>query len=162
AAEFTGPKTLLVRKKGGPEESLAAEKIFINAGCRPAVPKIDGLNKISFLNSTSIMEQESVPDQLLVLGGSYIGLEFGQMFRRFGSRVTIVQSGSQLLGREDVDVAETVLQILRDDGIQILLNSRASKVRKTSAGIELTVDGGGTSQVITGTHLLAAAGRVPN
>lgn len=162
AAEFTGPKTLCVRKNDGPEESLAAEKIFINAGCRPAVPKIDGLNGISFLNSTSIMEQDAVPDQLLVLGGGYIGLEFGQMFRRFGSRVTIVQSGSQLLGREDADVAQAVLQILRDDGIQILLSSRATKVRKVSAGIELTVEGPGTSQVITGTHLLAAAGRVPN
>src|SRR6266567_8983928 len=94
-AEFTGPKALVVRKKDGGELRLSADKIFLNAGCRPGVPKLAGLETIQYLNSTSIMELDSVPDHLLVLGGGYIGLEFGQMFRRFGSRVTIVQSGAQ-------------------------------------------------------------------
>ncbi len=104
-AEFTGPKTIVVGKKDGGQLMLTGDRIFINAGCRPAAPKIEGLVEVAYLNSTSIMELDSVPEHLLVLGGGYIGLEFGQMFRRFGSRVTIVQSGAQLLAGEDVDVA---------------------------------------------------------
>jgi pyruvate/2-oxoglutarate dehydrogenase complex dihydrolipoamide dehydrogenase (E3) component len=161
-AEFTGAKTIRARKKNGEELLLAGDKIFINAGCRPAVPQLEGLNEVSYLNSTSIMELDAVPEHLLVLGGGYIGLEFGQMFRRFGSRVTIVQSGAQLLGREDRDVADAVLQVLREDGVNVLLASRATKVRKTANGLDLTVQGAGDSQTIAGTHLLAAAGRVPN
>jgi pyruvate/2-oxoglutarate dehydrogenase complex dihydrolipoamide dehydrogenase (E3) component len=161
-AEFTGQKTLRVRKKGSGEITLSADEIFLNAGCRPAVPKLEGVNAIQYLNSTSIMELDSVPEHLLVLGGGYIGLEFGQMFRRFGSRVTIVQSGLQLLGREDADVAEAVLSILREDGIDVLLNSRAVRVANSPNCIELTIKGTGGSQAIVGTHFLVAAGRVPN
>jgi pyruvate/2-oxoglutarate dehydrogenase complex dihydrolipoamide dehydrogenase (E3) component len=161
-AEFTGPKTILVRKKDGGQVTLSAGKFFINAGCRPAVSKIEGLDKVPYLNSTSIMELDSVPEHLLVLGGGYIGLEFGQMFRRFGSRVTIVQSGAQLLVGEDADVAEGVLQILREDGIEVMLSSKGLRVAKVTAGIELTVENGGASSTISGTHLLIAAGRVSN
>ena len=161
-AEFTGAKALRVRKKNGDEIILSAEKIFINAGCRPAIPAVDGLSDVQYLNSTSIMELDSVPEHLLVLGGGYIGLEFGQMFRRFGSRVTIVQPGPQLLEREDADVAEAVLSILREDGIDVRLNSKALRVSKSALGIELVVNSTGKTQTISGTHLLAAAGRVPN
>jgi pyruvate/2-oxoglutarate dehydrogenase complex dihydrolipoamide dehydrogenase (E3) component len=161
-AEFTGPKTIRVRKKEGAELSLSADKYFINAGCRPAIPKIDGLSTVPYLNSTSIMELDSVPEHLLVLGGGYIGLEFGQMFRRFGSRVTVVQSGAQLLSGEDADVAESVLRILREDGLDVFLNSRAARAAKSPNGVELTVQSAGNSQTLIGTHLLAAAGRVPN
>src|SRR5262245_56639806 len=121
-ALFTGPGSLNVKKPDGAELVLTSDKIFINAGCRPAVPTLEGLSGVPFLNSTSIMELDQVPEHLIVLGGGYIGVEFGQMFRRFGSKVTIVQSGPQLLGREDTDVAEAVLQILREDGIEVLLN----------------------------------------
>ena len=161
-AEFTGPKTILVRKKGGGQVSLTADKFFINAGCRPAVPKIEGLDRVSYLNSTSIMELDAVPEHLLVLGGGYIGLEFGQMFRRFGSRVTIVQSGVQLLAGEDADVAEGVLQILREDGIEVVLKSKGVRVAKVAAGIELTVGEVRALRKISGTHLLVATGRVSN
>jgi pyruvate/2-oxoglutarate dehydrogenase complex dihydrolipoamide dehydrogenase (E3) component len=161
-AEFTGPKTIRVRTNVGGEHLLSAEKFFINAGCRPAIPKIEGLSALPYLNSTSIMELDSVPDHLLVLGGGYIGLEFGQMFRRFGSRVTIVQSGPQLLRGEDADVAEAVLQILREDGIEVLLTSRATRAEKTASGVELMIESDGQTQTISGTHLLAAAGRIPN
>src|SRR6266481_8249863 len=116
-AEFTGPKTIRVRKKDGGELALAANQIFINAGCRPLVPKIAGLGDVPYLNSTSIMELDAVPKHLLIVGGGYIGLEFGQIFRRFGSRVTVVQSAKQLLAREDSDVAGEVAKILRADGI---------------------------------------------
>src|SRR6266481_3843643 len=138
-AEFTGPKTILVRKKDGGQLALTADRFFINAGCRPAVPKIEGLDKVSYLNSTSIMELDAVPEHLLVLGGGYIGLEFGQMFRRFGSRVTVVQSGAQLLRGEDEDVAEAVLSILRGEGLDVLLNSRAVRVAKSDNQTKLTL-----------------------
>ncbi len=134
-ASFTGPKSVLVRLKKGGERQLTAEKIFINAGARPSVPAIDGLKDVAFLNSTSIMELNTVPEHLLVLGGGYVGLEFGQMFRRFGSRVTLVQAATQLLSREDSDVADEVAAILKQDGIEVLLNTKAERVTKTGAQI---------------------------
>jgi pyruvate/2-oxoglutarate dehydrogenase complex dihydrolipoamide dehydrogenase (E3) component len=161
-AGFTGPKTLALRAKDGSERTLTAEKIFINAGTRSARPKLEGLDQVPFLDNLSIMELDSVPEHLVVLGGGYIGLEFGQMFRRFGSRVTIVQSGPQLLAREDKDIAEEVTKILREDGIEILLNARAMKVSKTNGGIRLAVSGSGSNGAIDGSHLLVAVGRVPN
>src|SRR5262249_6311507 len=138
------------------------EKIFVNAGCRPSVPKLDGLSGLAFLNSTSIMELDQVPEHLLVLGGGYIGLEFAQMFRRFGSKVTVVQSGPQLLGREDADVAEAVLQILREDGIQVLLKAKAKLVSGGVGSVRLTVESPDKTAEINGSHLLVATGRIPN
>ena len=161
-AQFTGAQSLKVKKADGSELLLVGEKIFINAGCRPAVPKLDGLSGVPFLNSTSIMELDQVPEHLIVLGGGYIGLEFGQMFRRFGARVTIVQSGGQLLGQEDMDVAEEVLKILQEDGIEVLLNSRATSASGSAGQLKLTAESEGKSREIAGSHLLMAAGRVPN
>ena len=108
------------------------------------------------------MELDSVPEHLLVLGGGYVGLEFGQMFRRFGSRVSIVESGGQLLGREDSDVAAEVAAILKQDGIEVALNAKAARVTQTGAQIHLTVHTGNESRVLVGSHLLVATGRVPN
>ncbi|MGA7415307.1 MAG: mercuric reductase [Bryobacteraceae bacterium] len=161
-ATFTGPKSVLVRLNDGGKRTFTGERIFINAGARPAVPPLKGLGNVPYLDSTSIMELDSVPEHLLVLGGGYVGLEFGQMFRRFGSRVTIVQSGSQLLSREDSDVAQEVAAILRQDGIEVLLNAIATEVAKAGARIQLTVHIGSKSRVIDGSHLLVATGRVPN
>ena len=161
-ASFTGPKSVHVRFKDGGQRDLSGDQIFINAGARPAVPALDGLDDIPFLDSTSIMELETVPEHLLVLGGGYVGLEFGQMLRRFGSRVTIVQSGGQLLGREDSDVAEAVAAIMRQDGIELVLNAKAERVTKSGAQIHLTVRAGNESRVLEGSHLLSATGRVPN
>ena len=161
-AEFSAPKTSRIRKKDGSELLLSAEKFFINAGCRSGVPKLDGLGSVPYLDSTSIMELDSVPEHLLVIGGGYIGLEFSQMFRRFGSRVTIVQSGEQLLRGEDADVAEAVLQIVREDGIEVFLNSKALQAGRTASGVELQIQIQGARKAITGSHLLVATGRVPN
>jgi pyruvate/2-oxoglutarate dehydrogenase complex dihydrolipoamide dehydrogenase (E3) component len=161
-ASFAGPKTLSVRAKNGSERILSAPKVFINAGTRATVPKLAGLEQVPFLDNVSIMELEAVPEHLIVLGGGYIGLEFGQMFRRFGSRVTIVQSGAQLLSREDADVAEGVTKILREDGIEILLNARATKVSEASGKIQLEVSSDGRSSTVEGSQLLVAVGRKPN
>ena len=162
-ASFTSPQSIAVKMNDGELRRLGANKIFINTGGRPATPRVDGIDQISALDSTSIMELDELPEHLLVLGGGYVGLEFGQMFRRFGSRVTIVQRASQLLGREDQDVADEVAKILREDGVEVLLNTEATRVEKGGGGeIRLTVHTPEGARTLTGSHLLAAAGRVPN
>lgn len=163
-ASFTGPKSVDVRLKGRGRRALTADRIFIDAGCRPAVPELPGLAETPFLDSSSIMELGAVPQHLLVLGGGYVGLEFGQLFRRLGSRVTIVQSAGQLLGREDPDVAAEIAAILKQDGVTILLETRAERVRKAGAAIKLTVRAGRSARTrtLTGSHLLVATGRSPN
>jgi pyruvate/2-oxoglutarate dehydrogenase complex dihydrolipoamide dehydrogenase (E3) component len=161
-ASFSAPKIVTVRLKGGGERSLSADKIFINAGTRASTPNLDGLDRVPYLDNISIMELDAVPEHLLVLGGGYIGLEFGQMFRRFGSSVTIVQHGSQLLTREDGDVAEEVRKILGEDGIEMFLNAKATRVDKADGNIRLQVEVAGYSKTIAGSHLLIATGRIPN
>ena len=161
-ASFTGPKSVAVRLKDGSQRELTADKFFLNAGARPSVPSLDGLKDVPFLNSTSIMELDRVPEHLLVLGGGYIGLEFGQMFRRFGSRVTIVQSAGQLLHGEDADVAQQVSHILEEDGITVLLNATATRASQTDGEIRLEVKCQGRSLTLAGSHLLVATGRPPN
>ncbi len=160
-ASFTGPKTLLVRGRDGSERTLAADRIFINAGTRASRPAIEGLDRVPFLDNVSIMELDVVPEHLLVLGGGYIGVEFGQMFRRFGSRVTIVQSAAQLLVREDADVAEGVAKVLQQDGIEIRFKSKTERVGSVNGKIQLEVNGG-QKKTIEGSHILVATGRVPN
>jgi len=162
-ASFSGANTLNVHLNDGGKAQLTARTIVINTGARPARPPLPGLDSVPTLNSTTIMELDSVPEHLLVLGGGYIGLEFGQMFRRFGSRVTIVQRGKQLLAREDDDVAEAVAQIMREDGIGVLLDTAAVRVERSSDGqISLIVRTPGGEQTLNGSHLLLAAGRAPN
>lgn len=161
-ASFTGPKTVLVRLKDGGERVLTAETIVIDAGTRVSVPALDGLKDVPFLDSTSIMESDALPEHLLVLGGGYVGLEFGQMFRRFGSRVSIIQSGAQLLRGEDPDVAAEVTAIMRQDGIEVLLGAKGTRVVKNGTGIQLSVLTGNESRDLQGSHLLVATGRTPN
>ena len=161
-ARFTGPKALRVDGPGG-RLDLTAEQIFLDVGTRPAPPPLPGLDGVPALDSTSIMELDAVPEHLLVLGGGYVGLEFGQMFRRFGSRVTVVQRSPRLLRREDDDVADAIAGILREDGIAVLLETEALTVAPGSGGgIRLTVKGTDGEHVISGSHLLTAAGRAPN
>ncbi|MBA4116454.1 MAG: FAD-dependent oxidoreductase [Rubrobacter sp.] len=162
-ASFTGPRTLAVRTNDGEALEIGADNVFINTGARPANPPIEGLDNVPALNSTSIMELGELPEHLLVLGGSYVGLEFAQMFRRFGSEVTIVQRGGQLMGREDPDIAEAVAEILREDGIEVLLGTPTLRAAQNDAGkILLTVDTSEGERTLSGSHLLVAAGRPPN
>ena len=161
-ASFTAPKSLDVRLNTADQVALTADLIFINTGARPARPSLTGLDDVPALNSTTIMELESVPEHLLVLGGGYIGLEFSQMFRRFGSRVTLVQRSGQLLGREDRDVAEAVTAILREDGVNVLLDTLALRVRRNRHEVELDIKTGEGERTLRGTHLLVATSRTPN
>jgi pyruvate/2-oxoglutarate dehydrogenase complex dihydrolipoamide dehydrogenase (E3) component len=161
-ASFTGPKSIVVRTPKRGELHFTADRFFINAGCRPAVPDIPGLADVPFLNSTSIMELAKVPAHLLVLGGGYVGLEFAQLFRRLGSKVTILQRTGQLLSGEDQDIAEAVASILQEDGIQIHLNAAVEKVSRSHNRITVKFRAAGKPRKVEGTHLLVATGRVPN
>jgi pyruvate/2-oxoglutarate dehydrogenase complex dihydrolipoamide dehydrogenase (E3) component len=163
-ARFIGPKEIEVRLNDGVETvRLTAGNIFINTGARPANPPIEGLDSVPTLNSTTIMELDEVPEHLLVLGGSYVGLEFAQMFRRFGSEVTVVQRGKQLMSREDADVAEAVAEIMRQDGVEVLLETQTQRAEQGDDGkIRLTISGPEGESTLEGTHLLVAAGRPPN
>ncbi len=159
---FTSPKTVAVRSANGEVKELTAKYIFINAGTRPVKPTIPGLETVPTLDSTSIMELAEVPEHLLVIGGGYIGLEFGQMFRRFGSKVTVIQQSGQLLGREDADVAEEVAKILREDGVDVLLNTTTLKAEQVNGDIRLTVKTSDSERTLEGSHLLVATGRTSN
>ena len=161
-ASFNGPKSLVVTAKGGNQRTISADLIFINAGTRASRPNLAGLDRVAYLDNESIMELDVVPDHLLVLGGGYIGLEFGQLFRRFGSSVTIVQSAAQLLSREDVDIAEEVAKLLREDGVDVLLRAKASRVDDVDKKIQLQIEKGGKTVTLSGSHLLVATGRTSN
>jgi pyruvate/2-oxoglutarate dehydrogenase complex dihydrolipoamide dehydrogenase (E3) component len=162
-ARFTGAREIDVSFVDGNKLTLRADNFFINTGSRPAKPAIDGIKNVSFLDSTSIMELDTIPDHLIIIGGGYIGLEFGQMFRRFGSKVTIIQRGQQLLSREDEDIAEEAKNILVEDGIDVLLNASPVSVKKMDGGeISLSTKMPDSEKIIKCSHLLLAAGRIPN
>jgi len=162
-ARFIDAKTLEVRLNDGEVRRLSSEVMLINNGARPSAPVVSGIETVQTLNSTSIMELDVVPEHLLVLGGGYIGLEFGQMFRRFGSQVTIIQRGAHLLAREDDDVADEVAKILREDGVEVLLESTPTHIEQAAEGrIQMSAHTPQGERTLTGSHLLVAAGRVPN
>ena len=153
-AAFLGPHRLEIRSGDATPIVVEADHIFINTGCRPAVPPLPGLDEVPYLTSTTIMELDSIPEHLLILGGGYVAVEFAQMFRRFGSKVTVVQRREQLLPREDTDVAQAVAAILEEDGVDLFLEADARSVKETAgSGMELSIAGptGATS-----------AGRVPS
>jgi|SRR5882672_1471803 len=157
-ARFAGGMRIAVNLRRGGTRELEGKRIVVNTGGRPAVPPIPGLDQVRYLDSTSIMELTSVPKHLVVLGGGYIGLEFCQMFRRFGSRVTIVNRDPRLVLREDPDVSEEIEKILKEDGIKVLNSAQVTRVQKSDAGARVVLQSGGVS----GSHLLVAVGRVPN
>ncbi len=157
AARFLSPRQIQVG-----DEVLESDKIFIDTGTRPSEPHIPGVATAGYLTNESLMELQEIPDHLIVLGGGYIGLEFGQMFRRFGSRVTIIHRGYQLLAREDMDVANALQKALEAEGIAFHLNASATKIEKQQGQLALTFVSDGQTSTIRGSHLLAATGRIPN
>lgn len=162
SASFLAPNQVEVKLNGGGARQLTAANIFINTGTRAARPEIAGLDSVPTLDNVSTMELDVVPEHLLVIGGGYIGLEFGQMFRRFGSEVSIVHSHPQLLTREDSDVAEEIAQILVEDGIELMLDSQTVRASRNADLISLTVRTRQGERTLTGSHLLLATGRLPN
>jgi pyruvate/2-oxoglutarate dehydrogenase complex dihydrolipoamide dehydrogenase (E3) component len=161
-ASFTGPHSIEVRMNDAGSQSLIADKIFINAGARPSKPEVEGMDEVAYLDSTSIMELDQLPGHLLVMGGGYIGCEFGQMFRRFGSEVTIVHRSARPLSNEDPDVADEVASLFREDGMTLLLNSEVLRADRNESDIRLTVRTPEGEQTLTGSHLLVGVGRTPN
>jgi len=160
-ARFVGEKRLEVQLRDGGRQVLSADIVVINTGLRNA-PAPFPLGGVQALDSTSVMELAHVPERLLLVGGSYVGLEFAQMFRRFGSEVTVVELAPRLMPREDSDVSDVVAEIMREDGIEVLLDTRPQAASSIEGRIELRVAGDDSERVLTGSDLLVAAGRVPN
>ncbi len=161
-ARFRDAKRVAVALKGGGTRELEGKRVVINTGGRPAVPPIPGLDRVPFLDSTGIMELTELPEHLVVLGGGYVGLEFCQMFRRFGSRVTVVNRDPRLIQREDPDVSAEVEKILKEDGIEVLNSAEVMRVEKSGAGVRALLKTGEAAKEISGSHLMLALGRVPN
>lgn len=138
---------------------LGGKRFFLNTGARPVVPELPGLRDVPFLTNTEMMDLDEAPEHLLILGGSYIGLEFAQMYRRFGSQVTVLERGAQLIPRDDEDVAQAVAEILRGEGIDVRLNTQVAKVEANGRGVRLQLSDSG---ILDGSHLLVAVGRRPN
>jgi pyruvate/2-oxoglutarate dehydrogenase complex dihydrolipoamide dehydrogenase (E3) component len=141
---------------------LAADRIFINVGGRAAIPPIPGLDRVPYLTNSSMMDVDFLPAHLIILGGSYVGLEFAQMYRRFGSEVTLIELAPRLIPREDVDVSQAVAAFLREEGIDVRLDTRAVGVEKDRDSITVKVEAAGKISQVVGTHLLVAMGRRPN
>ena len=154
---FVGPKRVQVG-----DEALTADKIFINVGGRALIPPIRGLDQVSYLTNSSMMDVDFLPPHLIVLGGSYVGLEFAQTYRRFGSEVTVVELAAHLIAREDEDVSRAVAEILKDENIDVRVNSKVIAVGKHGNDIAVTIENEGAETQIIGSHLLLAIGRRPN
>jgi len=156
-ARFESPRTVMVN-----DEVLEADRIFINVGGRASVPAMPGIKDVPFLTNSSMMGVDFLPEHLVIVGGSYIGLEFGQMFRRFGSEVTIVEMGPRLIGREDEDVSVAVREILENEGINIRTNAKCISLEKRESRIAVGVSCDEAPPEVLGTHVLLAVGRTPN
>lgn len=162
-ASFRDANTILVKLNTGGERLLWGEKIVVNTGARSYVPPIKGLEAVPYLDNETIMELDEVPEHLVIIGGGYISLEFGQMFRRFGSDVTIIEKASQMVPKEDRDIANTLRSILEEDGIAVLCSSEVTSVTTSSEQkMTLEVDSPEGAKSITASHLLVAVGRTPN
>jgi pyruvate/2-oxoglutarate dehydrogenase complex dihydrolipoamide dehydrogenase (E3) component len=156
-ARFLAPDQLVVA-----DQTLQSNKIFINTGTRPAIPRIEGLDDVGYLTNATLMQANALPEHLLVLGGGYVGLEFGQMFRRFGSSVTVVHNGPQLLPREDADVVAELQKALESEGVRFVLNAETKRAERKNGQVTLTVATKSGAETLAGAELLVATGRRPN
>lgn len=157
SGSFTGPKTISVG-----DQEIEGEHIYINVGTRPSVPPIEGIDQVPWMDSAGLLDKKTLPEHLIIVGGGYIGVEFGQVFRRFGSRVTLIQRSTQLMPREDQDVADAIQDFLEEEGIEIICGASAQAVSEQNGQIQLTIEVDGQTQTITGSDLLIATGRIPN
>lgn len=156
-ARFTGPHVVTVNG-----ETLEAPQIFINVGARAAVPNAPGATSVPYLTNTTVLDLDTLPEHLVIVGGSYIGLEFAQIFRRFGSRVTVVERGPRLIAREDEDVSAGLREVLQSEGIEFRLNATCIAVAPGAAGVSVGVDCTAGAPLVEGSHVLFAVGRRPN
>ncbi len=161
-ARFVAPKTIEVATAEGTTRLLTGERLFINTGTRPLIPSVPGLKEAGFFTSESIMELEELPEHLIVLGSGYIGLEFAQMFRRFGSRVTVIGQSEQILSQQDPDIAIAVQTLLERDGIEFLLKAKVLRVERSGNATKLQLQVAEREMELQGSHLLVAIGRTPN
>ena len=156
-ARFQSSNTVVVN-----DEVLEADKIYINVGARASVPEMPGIHDVPFLNNSSMMDIDFLPEHLIIVGGSYVGLEFAQIYRRFGSEVTVVEMGPRLIGREDEDISQTVREILEAEGIHIRLNAKCISLAKREPGVAVGLTCEEGPPEVVGTHVLLAVGRTPN
>lgn len=154
-ARLTGPTAVDVN---GSE--LKADKIFLNVGAKPRIP--DGFGQVDYLTNASILELEEIPDHLIIIGGGYIGLEFGQIFKRFGSEVTIIERGDRLLKQEDDDISEAISDVFRNEGINVRFNTECTGAKSENGSVTVSLDCNKGNETVSGSHLLLATGRIPN
>ena len=154
---FAGPKTIQVGS-----EQMTAQNIYINVGTRPRIPNIAGIDEVPWMDSAKLLDRTELPKRLIIIGGGYIGAEYAQVYRRFGSEVTLIQGADQLMPREDKDVADAIQAFLEEEGIEVICDAKAQSVQNTDKGIELTILRDGQESTIEGTDLLIATGRIPN
>ncbi|HLY87865.1 MAG TPA: FAD-containing oxidoreductase, partial [Acetobacteraceae bacterium] len=157
AARFVSPDTVAMGS-----ERLRARRIFVNVGGRAIVPELPGVDSVNTLTNRSMLALEEVPDHLLVIGGSYIGLEFAQMYRRFGARVTVIEQAPRLVMREDEEISASIREILEDEGITVRTGAQCIRIGPHAAGVAVAVDCGSGAPEVVGSHLLLAVGRRPN
>ncbi|SAL58814.1 mercuric reductase [Caballeronia turbans] len=157
-ARFTGPHALSIEAADGSTQDIGADLVFINTGTRAAVPEIDGLERVPYLTNSTILELTEVPEHLVIVGASYIALEFGQMFRRFGSRVTLLVRGERILTREDEDVARAMQGVLAREGVAFRFGAQIGRVEPSAGGVRIVCG----DETIDASHLLFATGRTPN
>jgi pyruvate/2-oxoglutarate dehydrogenase complex dihydrolipoamide dehydrogenase (E3) component len=156
-ARFQSPNSVVVN-----DEVLEADKIYINVGGRARVPDMPGIHDVPFLDNSSMMDIDFLPKHLVIVGGSYVGLEFAQIYRRFGSEVTVVEMGPRLIWREDEDISQAVREIVEAEGIQIRLNAKCISLAKHGDGVAVRMECSDDPKEVAGTHVLLAVGRVPN
>ena len=160
---FVGPKKVAVHRGDGHARTIVGERVFLNLGTRATIPDVPGLSDAAPMTHVEALELERLPEHLVVLGGGYVGLELAQAMRRFGSAVTVIERGPQLAGREDSDVATAILELFRDEGIEVLLNTEVRHVDgRSGEGIRVRSGGANGDQTIEASDLLVAAGRTPN
>ncbi|MFA4868849.1 MAG: mercuric reductase [Pedobacter sp.] len=160
-ATFSGTKELTIVDTHGEKKKVSADQIFINTGASVSIPELEGLKGVPYLTSTTILDLTEIPEHLVILGGNYIGLEFGQMFHRFGSKVTIIEKSSRIMPREDTDVSAELTKILTDEGLKILTSTTIDKIQKKNAVLKLNLTSDNKSKSITASHFLIATGRTP-